>query len=475
MKSLSKHSVYLNFILGYFFIIFFSTVFIYYVVTPRLIDIRTSEFAKDLYKQAYTLSNSYSSSHYEIETDNYDYTRDIQILSYTTDTTIWLTDMDGRIRYSSNYIYVGENIKDFSSYFDTDSYVIGNCNGLFKRDFISIVVPIVNTYKTYGYVIVNRDYSNVTAEVDNIVYYIYLSTFIVIFTSLILMLLFHFHVRKPLMKITKAAKEYAKGNLDYDGLKINSKDEIGELAEYLNVMSEEFKNLDERQKKFIANVSHDFRSPLTSIKGYLEAMLDGTIPPEMSEKYIRIVLSETERLTKLTSSLLTLNTWNSNGSSLDIQEFDCVRMVRHTLLTFEGQCNKKKISFDVTLGAKSYMVMADQTKIQQVVYNLIDNAIKFSNSNSKIYVTVKDVNDKVFISIKDTGMGIPKDSINKIWDRFYKSDSSRGKDKAGTGLGLAIVKEVITNHNENINVVSTEGVGTEFTFSLTKSKKGLLS
>lgn len=466
-----KRTIYLNFILGYFVICVAAVLFIYYYISPKLVDYENDNFSTDLYKQAYSISNNYSGSHYNIESGEYDYSNDLRLLAYSTDTTIWITDIDGNILYSSNYTYLHQKISDFSSYYDTESYVIGNVNGLLKRDYMSVVVPIVNTYKTYGYVIVNRQYDAVTESASETVAYVYIATFVVIACSLILMAIFHMHVHRPVRKISNAAKEYAKGNLDYDGLKINSKDEIGELAEYLKVMCDEFKNLDERQKKFIANVSHDFRSPLTSIKGYLEAMLDGTIPPEMSEKYIRIVLSETERLTKLTSSLLTLNTWDVNGAALDIQEFDCVRMVRHTLLTFEGQCSKKKISFDVTLGAKSYMVIADQTKIQQVVYNLIDNAIKFSNQNSKIYVTVKDVNDKVFISIKDTGMGIPKDSINKIWDRFYKSDSSRGKDKAGTGLGLAIVKEVITSHNENINVVSTEGVGTEFTFTLTKSKK----
>ena len=466
-----KRTIYLNFILGYFAICIAAVLFIYYYVSPKLVAYEEEELATDLYKQAYSISNNYSSYHYDIGSGDYDYSNDLRLLAYSTDTTIWITDSDGYILYSSNYVYIHQNIKDFSTYFGTESYVVGNVGEIFKRDYVSVLVPVVNTYKTYGYIIVNRQYDIINENASETVAYVYVATFVIIACSLILMAIFHAHVHRPIRKISKAAKEYAKGNLDYDGLQIKSKDEIGELAEYLKVMCDEFKNLDERQKKFIANVSHDFRSPLTSIKGYLEAMLDGTIPPEMSEKYIRIVLSETERLTKLTSSLLTLNTWDVNGAALDLQEFDCVRMVRHTLLTFEGQCSKKKISFDVTLGAKSYMVMADQTKIQQVVYNLIDNAIKFSNQNSKIYVTVKDVNDKVFISIKDTGMGIPKDSVNKIWDRFYKSDSSRGKDKAGTGLGLAIVKEVITSHNENINVVSTEGVGTEFTFTLTKSKK----
>ena len=203
-------------------------------------------------------------------------------------------------------------------------------------------------------------------------------------------------------------------------------------------------------------------------------MLDGTIPPELYEKYLNIVLTEAERLNSLTASLLTINTWNSSGQALDLSDFDIIAVVRKTILSFEGQCNKKKITMDVTYGDKAYSVYADQIKIQQVLYNLIDNAIKFSEANSTIYVKVTDKNDKIFVSVKDTGCGIPKDAITKIWHRFYKLDTSRGKDKTGSGLGLSIVKEIITSHNENINVISTEGVGSEFVFTLQRSKKSLL-
>ena len=469
-----RRTVYLNFILGYFFICIVAVLFIYYYVTPELTAYENSSLATDLYKQASSLSSNYSTSHYDIESDEYNYSHDLKQIAYSSDTIVWITNVEGKILYSSSYKFTSKHIENFSSYFNNESYVIGSVNNVLDDEHISVIAPIVNTYKTYGYVIVNRNLNTLTKKVDNTIFYVYLSAFVVITSSLVIMLIFYVHIHRPINKISLTVKEFSKGNLDYDGLKIKSRDDLGELAGYLKVMCDELKNLDERQKKFIANVSHDFRSPLTSIKGYLEAMLDGTIPPELSGKYINIVLTETERLTKLTSSLLTLNAWDVNGAALDIQEFDCVSMIRRTLQTFEGQCSKRKISFDVTFGAKAYPVSADQSKIQQVIYNLIDNAIKFSNPNSKIFVTVSDVNEKVFISVKDTGIGIPKDSIMKIWDRFYKSDSSRGKDKAGTGLGLSIVKEIITSHNENINVVSTEGAGTEFTFSLTKSKKSIL-
>ena len=233
---------------------------------------------------------------------------------------------------------------------------------------------------------------------------------------------------------------------------------MGYLANTLNYMSSELNKMEEYQHSFIANVSHDFRSPLTSIKGYLEAIKDGTIPPELYDKYLGILISETERLNKLTQGMLTLNSLDSKGF-LTRSNFDINRVIKDTAATFEGTCNAKDIVLDLTFAADIQMVYADLGKIQQVLYNLIDNAIKFSRENSVIYIQTSLKYEKVFVSVKDTGIGIPKESIKKIWDRFYKSDLSRGKDKKGTGLGLAIVKEIIQAHGENIDVISTQESG----------------
>ena len=238
----------------------------------------------------------------------------------------------------------------------------------------------------------------------------------------------------------------------------------------MDYMANELDTLEEDQRKFISNVSHDFRSPLTSIKGYIEAMLDGTIPPELQNKYLNIILFETERLTKLTQGILDLNRFGQHrGMMLDLTDFDINRMIKTTILTFEGTCSAKGLSFDLVLTGQKLYVHGDMSKIQQVLYNLIDNAIKFSHDDSVIYIQASSKYEKIFVSVKDTGIGIPRDSIKKIWDRFYKTDLSRGKDKRGTGLGLSIVKEIIQAHGENIDVISTEGVGTEFIFSLPSS------
>ena len=334
---------------------------------------------------------------------------------------------------------------------------------------LSVMVPVTSNLRIKGYVAIHLSLQNVYQQRESLLARIDFLFLLVFGLSFVILIFFSLVVYRPLKKIINGAKEYASGNLTHK-IDVTSHDEMGYLASTLNYMSGELNKTGEYQRKFVANVSHDFRSPLTSIKGYVEAILDGTIPPEMQEKYLKIVLFETERLHKLTQSLLTLNEIDAKGNMLDLTSFDINAVIKDTAASFEGTCTKKRISFSLILASRTLYVYADMGKIQQVLYNLIDNAIKFSNNDSTITVETTEKHGKVFVSVKDTGCGIPKASITKIWDRFYKLDASRGKDRKGTGLGLSIVKEIIAAHNQNINVVSTEGVGTEFIFTLSKGE-----
>ncbi len=341
---------------------------------------------------------------------------------------------------------------------------------MFSEDTLSVFSPITINYKVRGYVLIHRSIADLISYKDGFLNIAYITLAIIFFCAFIVLVLFTFTVYLPIRKMTRAAKDYSQGNFDTQ-INIHTNDEMGYLAASINYMATELSTLEEDQRKFIANVSHDFRSPLTSIKGYIEAIMDGTIPHEMQDKYLNIILFETERLNKLTQSMLELNKFGIKGSIMDIADFDINHTIKMVVQSFEGICKQKKISFELILTGQTCFVSADMSKIQQVLYNLIDNAIKFSHSDSSITIETTEKNDKVFISVKDAGIGIPKDSIKKIWERFYKTDLSRGKDKRGTGLGLAIVKEIISSHNENINVISTEGVGTEFIFTLPMAQK----
>ncbi|MCD8216908.1 MAG: ATP-binding protein [Clostridiales bacterium] len=288
---------------------------------------------------------------------------------------------------------------------------------------------------------------------------------IVTLAALIILFVYIFSIYRPMRRITQAAIAYADGDYEQP-IPYHAHNELGFITDVMNCMASELNSLEEDQRKFISNISHDFRSPLTSIKGYAEAIADGTIPPELQGKYLHVIISETERLEKLTHSLMELNKYSAKGMLLNMTAFDINELIRQTLLTFEGRGTEKNLTFRLSLTEKPLYVKADPDKIAQVLHNLIDNAFKFSNPGSEIDIESTIRNGKAFVSVKDFGIGIPKDSLNKIWERFYKTDLSRGKDKTGTGLGLAIVKEIIHAHHENINVISTKGVGTEFIFSL---------
>ena len=322
-------------------------------------------------------------------------------------------------------------------------------------------------YSPKGYLLIHKYISDSRNSQKILLRAAVITVFVIYLLSFMVLLAFQYFVYLPLRKITEAATQYASGNLDYE-IPVNTEDEMGYLSASLNYMSSQLRDMEDYQKKFVANVSHDFRSPLTPIKGYVEAMADGTIPPELHEKYLKIILFETERLTDLTQDLLTLNEFDTKNMLLNKEVFDIHEMIKNVAASFEGTCTQKKISIEVIFPPKKLTVNGDKRKIQQVLYNLLDNAIKFSDSDSVVTIETTERGEKIYTSVKDDGIGIPRTSLNKIWERFYKSDLSRGKDKKGTGLGLAIVKEAIQAHGENISVVSTEGVGTEFIFSLPK-------
>ena len=316
--------------------------------------------------------------------------------------------------------------------------------------------------------IIHKSAAQIDENANSLLNISYLMLIVILFLSIIILIFFTEVVYRPLRRIIAATEQYASGNMHYE-LNVEGEDEMGYLAASLGYMAKTVANSEDDQKKFIANVSHDFRSPLTSIRGFLEAMLDGTIPPEMHEHYLGVVLNETERLTKLTNSLLTLNNLNTKGMLLHMTDWNINDVIRKVAASFEQVCQSKSIRIKLILSGEVLYVHADVDKIQQVLYNLVDNAIKFSNNYSEIEIETTEKGGKVFVSVKDNGIGIPKEDQNQIWERFYKTDLSRGKDKKGTGLGLSIVREIIRAHGENISLVSTEGVGSKFTFTLKRS------
>ncbi len=427
--------------------------------------------AQNLYRESALISSNYAQNYFSHSMTLEEINTQLSTLDTYLNADIWIVDTHGNILINTaSFENTIESIPEFNmTDFGSSYYKVGTFYDCFSENVLSVFSPITVNYKVRGYVIIHKPQSYITASANSLSGIAYKTLILIFAAAFVVLVLFTYVVYIPIRKITHAADEYSNGNFDAK-IDVHSNDEIGYLAASLNYMANELNTLEDDQKKFISNVSHDFRSPLTSIKGYVEAMLDGTIPAEMQEKYLNIILFETERLNKLTKSLLELNKFGSHGVMLDISDFDINQTIKTTVLTFEGTCASRHIRFNLILSGEELFVSADYSKIQQVLYNLIDNAIKFSHQDSAITIETTEKNEKVFVSVKDTGIGIPKDSLKKIWERFYKTDLSRGKDKRGTGLGLSIVKEIIQAHGENINCISTEGVGTEFIFTLPLAK-----
>ncbi len=467
-----RKTLYLKLILAYIIFGLFGFLVVATFVTNMTADHLTKEQADALYREATLIANTYATDLYNSEISLEAVKSQLDALDAYLNATLWIINPSGRMILDSSSPLDLENeivIEDFDPTITEGSYyIVGNFFHAFDEETLSVFAPITSDYKVKGYVVIHYPMQGIHTETNNLLNISYIMLVILFLLSLIILIFFTEIVYIPLRRITLATEQYASGNMHYE-FSVESEDEMGYLAATLSYMASEIARSEDDQKKFVANVSHDFRSPLTSIKGYLEAMIDGTIPPELHEKYLTIVLNETERLRKLTNSLLTLNNLNTEGMMLNKTDFDINRTIRSVAASFEGTCRAKTIAIELVLTGDEMYVVADVDKIQQVLYNLLDNAIKFSHHNSVIKIETTEKHNKVFVSVKDSGIGIPKDDLKLIWERFYKSDLSRGKDKKGTGLGLSITKEIIRSHGENINVISTEGVGTEFIFSLPKS------
>ena len=464
-----RKTLYLKFLLAYFIFGFFGFMVVATFVDSMTMEQLQREKADALYREATLIANTYASDLYNNQTSLDTVKRQLDALDTYLSASLWIINPSGRMILSSRAPVNVEQETVISGFDPTVTagthYTVGNFWDSFAEEQLSVFAPITSDYKVRGYVVIHYPISNIEASCNNLLNISYLMLVILFLLSLIILFFFTEMVYLPLRKITEATEQYANGNMHYE-FQVDSEDEMGYLAASLNYMASEIARAEDDQKKFVANVSHDFRSPLTSIKGYLEAMLDGTIPTELYEKYLRIVVNESDRLIKLTNSLLTLNNLNTKGMLLDINTFDINRVIRNTAASFEGTCKERMIAIELILTGDELYVNADVGKIQQVLYNLLDNAIKFSHQDSIIKIETTERHNKIFISVKDSGIGIPKDDLKFIWDRFYKSDLSRGKDKKGTGLGLSITKEIINAHGENINVISTEGEGSEFIFTL---------
>lgn len=435
-----------------------SFILIVFIVFFRIIsDHFTKNIESLLKKEASAIGNAYYNSR-ELKQDNSELINyKIKYLSdYFCAHTI-ITTADGTILLDSDSITKANNSRYSSIKSDKpDSY-------------IHVSVPIISDAKVKYIVISNAPLNSENSSLLLVYKISFIALLMMLICSFGYVMVYSYQTNKMIEALNKTSKEVTNGNFD-SRIKHSYSGEFGELVKNMNEMAETLGKTEQTRRDFIANISHDFRSPLTSIKGFVIAMLDGTIPCEKQSRYLNIVLEETERLTSLTNNLLLLSTMESDLCALEKTRFDIHQIIKKILLQFDHEITSKALSINLFFGSSQYFVFADMHQIQRVLHNLIENALKFSFDGGELTIETKKLKNKIQITIADNGEGITPDDIKNIWNRFHKADRSRGKDKKGLGLGLSIVKEILKAHEEAIEVYSQENKGTKFVFTLTEAK-----
>ena len=347
----------------------------------------------------------------------------------------------------------------------------GTVSGYFGRS----ALPSLTAYCTVtdnaseGMVLVTGDTGPVRKATGNILLWTLLVSAIALIGSGVVSYYTAYRVINPFVEMNTAVQCYSRGDFS-TRIPVEGRDEAAQLGKSLNEMAEQLRGLEETRRSFVANVSHELRSPLTSMKGFLEAMQDGTIPEENYPEYIGIVLNETRRMVTLVNDLLDLARIESGTIQLHFDVFDINELIRRTLLTFEARLVENEMEMEVRFAQEQCSVYADPAQIGQVLRNLIDNAIKYSPKGRALFVSTYSMRKTVYVTVRDNGIGIPQEDVPHVFDRFYKVEKAHTPTpQMGSGLGLSIVKRIIESHGQSITVRSARGRGTQFTFTLERA------
>lgn len=397
---------------------------------------------------------------------------DIQMMSGYLEATTWVVNQYGdgyivsrdAIKSMSDDVVVGDTLDEVFS-----GQVIGVENG-FKESFstpvLTIGYPITLNGQVQYALFIHTPMPYILQTIDevrnlilNVVGFVGSIVFIWIYTL-------SKQMTKPLKEMNQVAKNIASGEFS-KRIEVKGNDEIAQLGLSLNHMAEALDKIEEDRRAFIQNISHDLRSPLTSIQGFVTAILDGTIDAQHQERYLKIVLSESKRLITMTNTILELNQMQDGIKKIEKIHLNINQVIDEAIISLENRRREKNVHIMTELDEEYCWILGDKDGTSRVIQNLLDNALKFVDKDGRVIVRSKKQQDKLWISILNDGPPIPKEQQKLIWERFYKGDRSRGQDKKGVGLGLVIVKEILKQHDETITVQSEEGKMVEFRFSMT--------
>ena len=334
-----------------------------------------------------------------------------------------------------------------------------------------VVASVIRDYITneaLGIVVVSRPTYDTTIIMTKISNIFLMVSLLVMALSFVVMLITLKRQSDPLKQMAGIARSFGHGDLDARvRLTSDYPEEVEDLALAFNNMAQELQKSEYQRKEFVANVSHELKTPMTTISGYVDGILDGTIPPERSRYYLQIVSDETKRLSRLVRSMLDISRLQDQGGIPDNKKvhFDMEEAVGQVLITFEKKITDKRLDVDVDMPEHPVFTFASQDMVTQVIYNLIDNAVKFCPDGGTLGLKIKEGGNKIYISVSNEGETIPPEELPLVFDRFHKTDKSRSQNRDGWGLGLYIVKTIVCSHGENISVSSRDGK-TEFTFTM---------
>ena len=437
-----------------------------YIVSEYRVDMENS--ARELARVANAMGQTESLSGWSLRMS-------LSSISNATGNHVFVTDKNGVVVNCSDRAPVCEHmgmvidpeiikVIDAKGEFDQMS----TAAGFYKHNRYVVALPIAgNSAHNPGYVFVSNVIDNILGAWST---FMALAMFIsggVFVSALLVTLIYSKRMARPLDEIAAASGKFARGDFSARVRQVeDSSDEMGALIESFNRMADSLETAETHRSEFIANVSHELRTPMTTIAGFADGILDGTIPEDKQDEYLRAIRDETRRLSRLVREMLDSSQAASRSADKSRHTvFDLTELMLQTLFSFESRAVQKGLDVDPQLPENNIMVKADKDAITRVIYNLLDNAVKFADPDSCITLRVYKDREKAYVSVKDYGQTIPADDLPYIFDRFHKSDRSRSVDKDGVGLGLHLVKTIINNHNEDIVVKSEDGM-TECVFTL---------
>ena len=399
------------------------------------------------------------------------YERNLESISNNTETYIILTDIEGNVLYTSEnarLIALQHGIFDVSAFAGTEGAVVKR--GIYNNAFAGVVttaaIPLKTGDSIYGYALINSPRPPISRETSAIRSLVLISIAVAAMVSFSMSYILSAKISVPIRRLAKVADDFAMGEFQKRAIPSGTY-ELDELTHAFNAMATELEKNDDANVHFIANVSHDLRTPLTTIGGFVDGIIDGTIPTEKQEDYLKIVQSEAKRMSELISVFLDVSRYQMGDIVLSPSDFDINEEIRTVLRSYEKKIIEKDINVNLTFDTSEILVNADIAAIRRVLTNLADNAVKFVENGGEINITVKELEKKAEIIVENTGAVISPEDRKHIWERFYKSDKSRSSDKKGFGLGLFIVKNIVNQHGENIILQSGDNK-TVFTFWLSK-------